>query len=239
MIKKIKKFSSRAIQHLRLKKIQDEYLSWLTLANAGMLSPGNVYSIHYAINNIPSDKPILEIGSFCGLSTNVISYLLSSSGNKNKIFTCDKWVFEGAENGGRLGESSVSHKDYREFVKSTYIKNIEFFSKENKPYTIEVFSDDFFNLWNKKEETVDILGRSVNLGGLFSFCYVDGNHTYEFAKRDFENIDLNLEVGGFILFDDSFDSNQFGLTKLMKEVKQKKNYKLVIKNPNYMFQKIA
>jgi Methyltransferase domain/Domain of unknown function (DUF4159) len=148
----------------------------------------------------------------------VICYLLSSQGKENKIITSDKWLFEGSENGGNLGGSQISHSQYREFVKTTFMKNVEFFSQHNKPYTIECISDDFFELWKKDEKVTDIFGRNIKLGGKISFCYIDGNHTYEFTKRDFENVAQYLELGGFILFDDSSDANPFGLTRLMREI---------------------
>lgn len=90
-----------------------------------------------------------------------------------------------------------------------------------------------------KWTTCDIFGRNIKLGGKISFCYVDGNHTYEFAKRDFDNVARYLELGGYVLFDDSSDMNPFGLTRLMKEIKRNQHYKLVTKNPNYLFKKIA
>jgi hypothetical protein len=95
MVSKLGKILHLGIQRLSTKTISDEYISWLTFANAGMLSKGNIYAMRYAIENLPSNSPILEIGSFCGLSTNVINYLLLAQGKKNKIFTCDKWSFEG------------------------------------------------------------------------------------------------------------------------------------------------
>jgi hypothetical protein len=204
-----------------------------------MQHKGNIYSMDLALANLPSKSPVLEIGSFCGLSTNIISYLLSKHGKNNKIFTCDKWIFEGTQDGGYLGKSQISHNEYREFVKSSYIKNTEFFSGGNKPYTMELFSDDFFELWRKNELSTDVFGRNVRLGGEISFCYVDGNHTYQYARKDFENIDNYLVVGGYILFDDSSDMDQFGLTQLMKEIKKNRKYELVIKNPNYLFRRIG
>ena len=59
------------------------------------------------------------------------------------------------------------------------------FCKPDLPHTIEVDSDIFFRQWSAAETTMDIFGRKVELGGSFSFCYIDGNHSYEFAKRDF------------------------------------------------------
>lgn len=76
MITKIRKLWHRGIGELRRKTLKDEYLDWLCFANAGMLDPGNIYSMDIAVRNLPSGSPVVEIGSFCGLSSNVISYLL-------------------------------------------------------------------------------------------------------------------------------------------------------------------
>ncbi len=238
MIPRLKRLFHAGLQYMNTKYISDEYIKWLTRANAGMLNSGNIYSMSLAIENLPSASPVLEIGSLCGLSINVISYLLSSRGKTNRIISCDKWLFEGAEKGGNLGSSQISHAKYREFVKAAFVRNVEFFSPDNKPYTIESTSDEFFILWEKGETTHDIFGRNITLGGKISFCYIDGNHTYEFAKRDFENVDRYIEPGGYVLFDDSSDMDYFGLTRLMKEIERNRNYKLVMKNPNYLFRKI-
>jgi len=239
MITKIKKLFYAGIQYISTKTITDEYINWLTFANAGMLAKGNIYAMKYAIEHLPSMNPVLEIGSFCGLSANVMAYLLQIGEKKNRIFSCDKWIFEGAETDGNIGNSPILNKQYREFVKSSFIRNVEFFSPQNKPYAIEVFSDEFFEIWEKHESVNDVFCRNVQLGGQISFCYIDGNHTYEFARRDFDNVDRYLEAGGYILFDDSSDMNPFGLTRLMKEIKKNQNYALVMKNPNYLFKKLS
>ena len=221
---------------LSMKTVEDEYLTWLRFANAGMLNPGNIYAMKYAIENLPTNDPIVEIGSFCGLSTNVLSYFLRKYQRKNIIFCSDKWIFEGSDEGVNLGLSDISHADYRPYVKETFMRNINFFSP-NRPHPIELFSDEFFEKWKEQKEVIDVFNQSIILGGNISFSYIDGNHTYEFAKRDFENVSQYLVPGGFILFDDSSDSDPFGLTKLMREIKQRSDYSLVMKNPNYLFQK--
>ena len=221
---------------LSMKKVEDEYLTWLQFANSGMLNPGNVYAMKYAIENLPTSDPIIEIGSFCGLSTNVLSYFLRKNQRKNIIFCSDKWIFEGSEESVNLGLSDISHADYRSYVKETFMRNINFFSP-NRPHPIELFSDEFFEKWKTQKKVVDVFNQSITLGGNISFSYIDGNHTYEFAKRDFENVNQHLVPGGFILFDDSSDTASFGLSKLMREIKQRSDYSLVMKNPNYLFQK--
>jgi hypothetical protein len=84
---------------------------------------------------------------------------------------------------------------------------------------------------------MSVLGRNVQLGGAISFCYIDGNHAYEYAKRDFENCHNFLEPGGFILFDDSADGSGWDVCNVVSEVQRSGRYELVIKNPNYLFRK--
>lgn len=218
--------------------ISDEYINWLCSANAGWLTRGNLYCFDYAIRNLPSSNPVVEIGSFCGLSTNAIAYYLNRNRKVNKIITCDKWIFESASESSCLGASSISRKSYKEFVRETYIRNVRMFSGFNLPYTIEEFSDDFFLMWNESREATDVFGRVIKLGGEISFCYIDGDHSYEFAKRDFNNVSEYLEKGGFILFDDSHDGSPWEVARLMKEIMKNRAYRLVSKNPNYLFERI-
>lgn len=219
------------------KILEDEYVQWLSFANAGMMDRGNLYCFDLAIRNLPTDNPIIEIGSFCGLSTNMITYCLARHNKHNKVFTSDRWIFEGAEAGRRIGHSGIDHTEYRSFVMDTFKRNVSFFSKDNLPHPIEVFSDDFFDMWSKKQQAKDLFGRDVHLGGPISFAFVDGNHTYEYAKRDFENIATFLDPGGYVFFDDSSDEAGFGSSDLMKEILVHPDFECVAKNPHYLFKK--
>jgi hypothetical protein len=216
-----------------------EYLSWLSLANAGMMDRGNVAGFDYAMRHLPSASPIVEIGSFCGLSTNTLTYLKRIHGRSNSLITCDKWIFEGSESGGTLDETTtVTHADYRLFVKQSFERNVRTFSGNDLPFTIEVFSDEFFDLWSEASEARDVFGRQLRLGGAISFCYIDGNHTYEFARRDFENTDRWLDPGGFILFDDSADGSGWEVCDVVNEVLQSGRYERIANNPNYLVRKL-
>jgi hypothetical protein len=217
--------------------LSDDFISWISIANAGMLNKGNLLCFDYAIRNLPSTNPIIEIGAFCGLSTNLLSHFKQKHGVENQLFSCDRWMFEGA--GGNVGDSDISHDEFRTFVRETYIRNVKMFSRSQLPHTIEMLSDDFFAAWSAAATTIDVFGRSTRLGGPISFCYIDGNHLYDFARRDFANTDRFLEPGGFVLFDDSADGSKWEVCRVIEEVKKMENYRLVIKNPNYLFQKIA
>jgi hypothetical protein len=227
--------------NLKFKRTYYEYITWLTFANAGMLQDGNIDSIEYAIRNLPSEHPVIEIGSFCGLSTNVISFYLHKLRRNNQLITCDKWKFEGAENiNEQLAGSTITHAQYKEFVRESFLRNLSFFSSERKDKnsTIEVFSDDFFSMWDSHVAVKDVFGKEVILGGKISFAYVDGNHTYDYAKRDFLNVNKNLDLGGFILFDDSSPKFKFNIFPVIKQLLKQKNYEVIIKNPNYLVRKI-
>lgn len=216
----------------------NEFLEWVRFAVPGMLNQGNVDAMDYAIANMPPGEPVLEIGSFCGLSTVVLSYLLDKRSKTIPLFTCDKWEFEGQELGAPLGDSpSVTHDAYRAYVKDTFRRTTQTFAGNRLPHTIECLSDEFFQRWFENQKTVDVFGRPVTLGGKISFCYIDGNHTYEFAKRDFENTDRVLVSGGFILFDDSADGSHWEVNQLTREITLGHEYELVSRNPNYLFRK--
>ena len=215
--------------------VADEFAGWLGYANAGMLNKGNLLGFDYCLSHLPSGNPIIEIGVFCGLSTNLINHYKRKHGIANPFFNCDKWEFEGA--GGNLGNSPISHAAYRAHVRESYQRNLNTFSPGMLPHTVEATSDEFFEKWGAGAEVTDVFGRRVKLGGPISFCYIDGNHSYEFARRDFENADRFLEPGGFILFDDSADGSHWEVTRVIAEVKQMANYRVVNKNPNYLVQK--
>lgn len=219
--------------------LEDEYLTQLCFINAGILERGNIHSFEVAISQLPSGAPILEIGSFCGLSTNVLTYLKKKHGAANPIINCDKWEFQKPTHGSPVyvGQSPIRIEELERFARDAYIRNIRMFSAEDLPYTFEMTSDEFFAVWRAQEPRFDVLGRSYTLGGPLSFCFVDGNHTYEYVKRDFLNCDAFLEVGGFILFDDSTLLKD-GVYKLMPEVVATGRYKLIAMNPYHLFQKI-
>jgi hypothetical protein len=219
--------------------ITDEYLKWLCFANAGMLERGNLYLMDYALSRIKSSAPLVEIGSFCGLSANALTHFKRKYGLKNQLITCDRWDFEIGEEADRehVAGSPVLRSDYKGFVRDSYLRNTGLFSADDLPYTVEATSDDFYEQWQHRAAVLDVRGRTLQLGGPMSFCYIDGNHTYEYAKRDFLNCHAFLERGGFILFDDS-SIQEFGVQRLMSEVANSGEYRLVATNPNHLFQKL-
>jgi hypothetical protein len=208
-------------------------------ANAGWVVEGHLYCFDYAISRLPSTASIVEIGAFCGLSTNVITYFKKKHDKTNQLISVDTWSFEDSKNSQYAKEAGYSMDDFKSFVMDTYKRNVSFFSGDDMPIAIHDSSDNFFSNWESKTPMNDVFGKSLTTSDQkISFAFIDGNHTYPFAKRDFENVDKYLEVGGFILFDDSADYIGWGSCKVAKEVSKLDRYKLIKKNPHYFFQKI-
>ncbi len=229
--------------------MQDDYITRMqaSMGGAGMLHDGNIYAFDYVIRRLPERATILEIGSFAGLSTNVIAWLLRKHNKKASFFSCDPWVYNGYHDQARKEDAAymahfegcqhITREDYTEFIRESFIKNTAFFSKEFRPHTLRMRSDAFFEAWKQKETATDVFGRTAALGGPLSFVYVDGDHSYEVARRDVEHSLEYLEPGGFLLLDDSADFWRYGSVQLAKEMRRWKGLELVMKNPNYLYRK--
>jgi len=67
---------------------------------------------------------------------------------------------------------------------------------------------------------------------------VDGDHSGEQVRRDFEHVDELLVPGGFVLFDDSDEFGAFPqVTKVVREAIREHGYELVGENPHHLLRK--
>lgn len=214
-----------------------EFLTWITYAVAGMTDPGNFYCFDYAISRLPGENPVLEIGSWCGRSAIALSYFLGVHGRPNRLVTCDEWDYERFTSDPYVGDTKVTHASLREYLKGSFVRNAMTFCPDRLPHTVERNADAFFADWAAGREVTDVFGRPTKLGGGLSFCFIDGNHTYAAARRDFEHCDRYLDPGGFILFDDSADGSAWEVCRVVREVAEGGRYVVEMKNPNYLFRK--
>lgn len=211
----------------------------------GMLHEGNIYLIDYAIKNMPKNGIVLEIGSYGGLSANLICHLLKSY-NKQEIsfISCDAWVYEGYNDHKKNkkqhidGNPNISRLTFMNYIKNAYINSIQLLHPEMKPYACHLDSDTFFDKWENNAALIDVFNRTFKINKKIAFCYIDGDHSLEQTKKDFYNVSKNILKGGFILIDDSADYLNFGSAKFIKEIKQNNDYKIILKNPNYLIQKL-
>jgi hypothetical protein len=214
----------------------DDLMAWMQIIIPGWLPHGNLEAFAYCLARLPSGAPIIEIGSFAGLSLNLLIHLLHRAGRQNPVFSVDNWRFEGSDDGLIKG-SHISHDAYRAHVIETFRRNVTLFSGGSLPHHIELDSNAFFTAWASNEQRVDLFGNAVQLGGPVAFAYIDGSHTYEQSTRDFQNVDRYLEPGGFVLFDDSADLHPWGSTRTAQDAAKLPTYEVVAKNPNYCLRK--
>jgi hypothetical protein len=224
----------------------DDYIKRLrsSLIGEGMLHEGNIFLMDQAIKNMPVGGSVVEIGCYGGLSTNLIIHLLKKHKRSEKFFGCDPWIYEGYEDhkGDPKpiyidGRDDILRTDYMAYIKQNFIESTQTLSGKRLPHTCEMTSDVFFEKWEKKETVTDVFGQTAPLGGPVSFAYIDGNHAYDFARRDWQHVMQHLLPGGFILFDDSADGSAMGSAKLMEEVKKDPVLGVADTNPNYLYRR--
>jgi hypothetical protein len=211
------------------------------LIGEGMLQDGNIPLIEFAIKNMPNYGSVIEIGSYGGLSTNLIIYLMQKHKKNNPVFNCDAWIYEGFDdqiNKNILhidGREDVLREDYSIYMKNAFINATKFLSLNNLPHSFHLKSDVFFSKWNKQETETDLFGTEIKLGGEISFAYIDGGHSYDVVLNDFENVANHLVIDGYMLIDDSAPHLNFGSAKIIGKIKKDNRFVLVAKKPNHMF----
>jgi predicted O-methyltransferase YrrM len=211
-----------------------EYLHLLNQANAGMLYWGQPHLFDLAVRELPTTDPVLEIGSFCGQSTNTLAYFLRKHGRANVIFTTDPWVFEGDR-----PEGVPSAEEFRRYVRKQFERNVLFWSRDRLPHTFQLPSDEFFNAWQTRQMLADLFGRETELGGPIAFAFIDGAHDYPQVRRDFENVNRHLVPGGLILFDDSDPFGRHPGVYPVVKLALAKGYELVAENPHHLIRKLV
>jgi hypothetical protein len=229
-------------------KLSDPFIKRLRslVIGEGMLKPGNIRSMDIAIQQMPENGSVIEIGSYGGLSANLLIHLMSKYARSNPFYTCDAWIYEGYTDHLKDvpethidGRPDVPRSAYATYMMQAFIQSTTLLSSHRLPYSFHMRSEDFFNAWNAGKTETDVFGRTRQLGGDIAFAYIDGGHSYAVARSDFNHVASHLLVGGFILLDDSADDDQFGSATMMSEIKKDNRFKVVAKNPNYLIQKIG
>lgn len=211
----------------------------------GMLHRGNITLLEYAIQHLPAEGSVVEIGSYGGLSTNLITHLLQKYHKNNPLFNCDAWIYEGyhdhlGESGpGIDGRADVSRTDYAQYLKNAFVQATQLLHPQRLPHSFHLRSEVFFQKWQQNATETDLFGRTATLGGPIALAYIDGDHSYEGAMLDVEHTARFLVKNGFMLLDDSADHLSFGSAAMMREIKQDRRFRVINKNPNYLIQRVG
>jgi hypothetical protein len=227
------------------KTYQDRFTYRLTQIVPGMFEDYEVWQLDKAIQMIPDNAPIIEIGSFCGRSTNLMRYFLDKHKKNNTIFNCDIWnyMFKGMNEKRMVLESPITGNQWADHARTTFMHHTLFFSGHKLPHSFQMPSTEFIPAWQRQETLTDIFGRNVTLGGEVGFCFIDGNHAYDAVKEDFALCDAILMKHGLILFDDSgWPHASPGVAIFMREFKKSHiatgAYEIISQNPHYMVRKL-
>jgi hypothetical protein len=216
----------------------DEYVQHLQFVVGGFLDAGNVRAIDCALHRMPATGAVVEIGTFLGLSTNILAYALHKYGRTRPFFTCDPWCFAGGDR-PKAGYFSTGTPEYREWVLGTYREATSLFSRGLEPWSVDSTSAEFFAAWRARGKRTDVWGRECELGGPIAFAYVDGAHTYELVRQDFVDVDEHLAPGGLILFDDSTPEGGYpDVVRVATEAARHPRYRLIMNAPNVLVQKM-
>lgn len=129
-------------------------------------------------SQVSSDHCIVEIGGYRGKSS---CFLADGSreGNGASVYVIDKWDFDTKRN---RAERYLSEKTYQTFLEN-----------------IQPFSDYICHVKGISEEVAKAWSRPIGL------LHIDGDHSVEGCKKDYDSWSPFVVNGGWIAFHDYYD----------------------------------
>lgn len=206
--------------------LEDSFIHWIKNAVSGWCTDLNIKVLDECVKYL-KDGAVIEIGSFCGLSTSILAHALRRHAKKNTLYSVDNWFFEGHEQCTGTISGAFTASDWMEHTEASFKLAVKLCAKNINHSHVKLNSDEFFAKWHEQASIQDLNGNTVTLGGDIAFAYIDGDHSYEQTKKDFMNVDAHLVKGGFVFFDDSAENVSFGSKDVAKEVMAMPNYRLV------------
>lgn len=139
----------------------------------GMLNEGNIGLMDFAIQHLPAEGSMLEIGSYGGLSTNLMIYLKNKYRKFHPFFTCDAWIYEGYNDHLQEvadvfidGRPDVLRSDYSVYMKTAFIHATKLLSPQNLPFSFHQYSNIFFKIGRKIKQKPTFLVKQLRLAAL-------------------------------------------------------------------------
>jgi hypothetical protein len=166
------------------------------LAVDGLLTPQEVTFLYRQAKETSSGC-IVEIGSYHGRSTIALA-LGAQEGTKVPVYAVDPYVSFVGPLGGTFGPQD----------KVGLVHNLLFTKAVPHVWLIQLPSVQAARGW---QEPIALL-------------WIDGDHTYEGVKADFDSWSSFVVQGGMVAFHDSLDP-RFGVHRLIKEIIEKGDYK--------------
>jgi predicted O-methyltransferase YrrM len=190
-----------------IKKLQ-QYVKLFPIKNytliEGWLSPKEALGIYNTAALLQKNSVIVEIGSWQGKST----YCLARGLKSGKIYAIDPF---NAESGA---DDELNTKTYQEIkgdknLLETFWSNMKKTGASDKIIVKKGYSTDFPNDFDK-----------------IDFLFIDGDHSVEGCKTDFELYSNKIVKGGFIAFHDYYkDRAELGPTYVVHNLVKKDQFR--------------
>ncbi len=170
----------------------------------------------------------LEIGVFRGQTASLASLCARTIGTNCQVYGISPFL--------PAGDSVSTYAEGLDYYQDT-LKNFDHF-KLPHPRLVRAFST---------EPQAETLFRSQP----WEMIYIDGNHDYEVASKDWQNCSQNLQKGGVIVLDDSALFTSFhppsfaasrghpGPSQVAKEINRSEFREILQVGHNRVFQKIV
>tara|TARA_Y100000996_G_scaffold386424_1_gene344446 strand:+ start:1082 stop:1678 length:597 start_codon:yes stop_codon:yes gene_type:complete len=181
-----------------------------------------LFKLLFSINRIDLIKQNLKVRNpsilEIGIHKGDFSKQLISNFDPNKLILVDPWIAfdDSIYKNSWYGNSDNSNQNIQD---KYYANLLDYFKKQIYENKVEIYrktSDDFFL---KNKHTFDLI-------------YIDGNHLFEFVKRDIHNSLNFINCDGIIVLDDYALKGWWddGITKAVNFHLKEKNIKIIRKH---------
>jgi predicted O-methyltransferase YrrM len=148
----------------------------------GWISPDEAFGLYTTARSLSTNATIIEIGSWQGKST----YCLAKGSKQGKVYAIDPF------NGDVSETDTDSRIIYQELGKGKnlfdiFLSNMEALGVSEKINVKKGYSADFCADFDK-----------------IDFLFIDGDHSIEGCKKDYELYANKIVIGGFIGFHDYY-----------------------------------
>jgi len=168
--------------------------------------------------------PKFSIGLEIGVNEGFFSERIIEIVQPKKLHLIDPWKFEDGEYykaGEKIQDQEMMDRRFENVCKK---------------FTTEIKKNQILIERGTSEEILPKFNDNY-----FDWIYVDGNHTYDFVKKDLELCYLKIKNGGLITGDDYYDSEKFvdGVKKAVDEFINSGHVQLIqLKNNQFILKKI-
>ncbi|MBC7851046.1 MAG: class I SAM-dependent methyltransferase [Chitinophagaceae bacterium] len=174
----------------------------------GWLSNNEALGLYSVAGKLNENAVVVEIGSWQGKSTYCIARGLKSG----QVFAIDP--FNAAGGGDTESEEQYKEKKGSKDLLKSFIHNMESRNVMDKIVVKKGYSYEFPHDFEK-----------------IDFLFIDGDHSIEGCKSDFELFSPRIVPGGYIAFHDFYEKrDELGSTWVIKN--------LVLPSPHYKFYRL-